>query len=106
MANQCRCGCGTPVKKEWAQGHDARVKGWLLKAHGREALDAALRKWGSVSAALGALGLQEGHPEGKETPRRAKRKPVSGPRRAKKTAKRTRRNQRSTTRCARTQGSR
>lgn len=29
--NPCGCGCGTMVKNRFAQGHDARLKGQLLK---------------------------------------------------------------------------
>ena len=28
----CGCGCGTPVKRTYAQGHDARLRGILVKA--------------------------------------------------------------------------
>lgn len=29
--NPCLCGCGTKVKRTFAQGHDARLKGLLLR---------------------------------------------------------------------------
>lgn len=29
----CGCGCGTPVKRTYAQGHDARLRGMLVKAY-------------------------------------------------------------------------
>jgi hypothetical protein len=29
--NPCLCGCGTKVKWNFAQGHDARLKGMLLR---------------------------------------------------------------------------
>ena len=29
--NPCLCGCGTRVKNTFAQGHDARLKGMLLR---------------------------------------------------------------------------
>jgi hypothetical protein len=29
--NPCLCGCGTKVKNNFAQGHDARLKGMLLR---------------------------------------------------------------------------
>lgn len=31
-SRECMCGCGKSTKGRFAMGHDARVKGWILKA--------------------------------------------------------------------------
>lgn len=31
LTNKCLCGCGKAVKYSFAQGHDARLKGMLLR---------------------------------------------------------------------------
>lgn len=33
--NSCLCGCGTKVKGTFAQGHDSRLKGMLLRGEVR-----------------------------------------------------------------------
>lgn len=40
--NSCLCGCETMVKNRFAQGHDARVHGWLLQVEEGEKTLASL----------------------------------------------------------------
>jgi hypothetical protein len=59
-SNTCKCGCGEPVTRSFKQGHDARLKGRLLRQYRtgtagekRSAL-AQARKLGWPLAAKGA----------------------------------------------------
>jgi hypothetical protein len=61
--NACLCGCGTKVKRLFAQGHDARVHGWLLAVEREERTKSSLPEITQRALASGLLVVHASQPQ-------------------------------------------
>lgn len=61
--NDCLCGCGTKVKRLFAQGHDARVHSWLLAIERDEKAKNSLPAITQDALAKGVLVIHASNPQ-------------------------------------------